>query len=619
MSGIGLANPAGALAFAAVAILVALYLFDRRRRTIPVGSLFLWQRIAPRRMERQRFRADLLFVLQLLLLIALAGGYLRPYVEEGGTPATGASLVLVLDVSASMQTREAEGTRFDLVRRPARTLVAHLGAGKEAMLVTAGAHARVVIPWTADHARMQDRLETLEPLDTPTDLAPAVELALGAAADRPGASVAVFTDLPPQESGLAPADLAGVDYVQVGHTDDNLAIAGVTVEQPPFSTASEATATVAVRNYSHLARRAALEARVGARFWTRRDLVLQPHATEQVLLDDPPAAGEVALTLETGDALAIDDEAVTYIAPTERLDLLLVTASRALAADLAEVTAAIPGARFEVMPPTRYEAAPPEGPRTALFDRVVPAEIPTATNALFIAPPPGNALCSAYRMVEAATVVDWEADHPALRGLGPLEALEVPHAGALAPTDWGVPIVTAAAATVAFPLLVAGERDGRRVACLAADLTPPLASSDHEPLLLLTLGTLRWLGQPEETVFQIATGVPVRVRGALSPPVRGPAAGAGLGIAGDPPVLLAERRGIYRVGPPGTERVVLVNLFDDRESDIGRSGGGEWPARGHARSAGPPAARQEVGWWLYLAAAALLGGEWIAWRRRLGR
>src|SRR5207302_1031894 len=84
---------------------------------------------------------------------------------------------------------------------------------------------------------------------------------------------------------------------------------------------------------------------------------------------------------------------------------------------------------------------------------------------------------------------------------------------------------------------------------------------------------------------------PVRVRGALSPPVRGPAAGAGLSIAGDPPVLLAERRGIYRVGPPGTERLVLVNLFDDRESDIGRSGGGEWPARRHARSAGPPLAR----------------------------
>ncbi|HYV56364.1 MAG TPA: hypothetical protein VE911_02410, partial [Candidatus Nitrosopolaris sp.] len=310
-------------------------------------------------------------------------------------------------------------------------------------------------------------------------------------------------------------------------------------------------------------------------------------------------------------------EAVTYIAPSERLDLLLVTDSRDLAADFAGVTAAIPGAHLEVMAPARYEAAPPEGPRTALFDRVVPTELPATINALYVAPPPGNDLCTAYRTVEDASVVDWEADHPALRGLGPLEALEVAHASALAPPDWGVPIVTAAAATVAFPLLVAGERGGHRVACLASDLASPLTSSDHLPMLLMTLGTLRWLGQADETVFEIASGVPARLRASLSPPVRS-LTGSSLSIAGDPPVVLAERRGIYRAGPPEAERIVLVNLFDDRESDVGRDGGGEWPARRQAQR-GAAGARRDVAWWLYLAAAALLVGEWIVWRRRLGR
>ncbi|HYV57675.1 MAG TPA: VWA domain-containing protein, partial [Candidatus Nitrosopolaris sp.] len=291
MSGVGFANPAGALAFGAVAVLVALYLLDRRRRPIPVGTLFLWRQITPRRIERQRFRTDLLFLLQLLLLLALAIGYLRPYFEGGSVTTSGTSLVLVLDVSASMQTRETDGTRFDLVRRRARALVTRLADGEEVMLVTAGARARVAVPWTADHARMQDRLETLEPLDTPTDLAPAVELALGAAAGRPDATIALFTDLPPAASGLAAEELAQVDYVQVGRTDDNLAIAGLTVDQPPFSTTSEATVTATVRNYSHLARHVALAARVGEQFWTRRDVPLEPRATQQVLLDDPPGAG----------------------------------------------------------------------------------------------------------------------------------------------------------------------------------------------------------------------------------------------------------------------------------------------------------------------------------------
>jgi len=137
-------------------------------------------------------------------------------------------------------------------------------------------------------------------------------------------------------------------------------------------------------------------------------------------------------------------------------------------------------------------------------------------------------------------------------------------------------------------------------------------------MLLMTLGTLRWLGQPDETVFHIASGVPVRLRASLSPPVRSET-GASLSIVGDPPVVLAERRGIYRLGPPDAERIVLVNLFDDRESDIGRDGGGEWPARRRAQREGPAGARRDVGWWLYLAAAALLAGEWSVWRRRLGR
>src|SRR5262249_56617246 len=117
--------------------------------------------------------------------------------EGGGVTAPGTSLVLVLDVSASMQTREADGTRFDLVRRRARALVQRLGVDEEAMLVTAGARARVVVPWTADHARMQDRLETLEPVDTPTDLAPAVAPPPRTPPAPAGAAAPPFPHVPP--------------------------------------------------------------------------------------------------------------------------------------------------------------------------------------------------------------------------------------------------------------------------------------------------------------------------------------------------------------------------------------------------------------------------------------
>jgi len=99
-----------------------------------------------------------------------------------------------------------------------------------------------------------------------------------------------------------------------------------------------------------------------------------------------------------------------------------------------------------------------------------------------------------------------------------------------------------------------------------------------------------------------------------------PISGEGVEIAGEPPVLVAERAGVFAVGPAGAERMVLANLFDDRESDVGRSGGGEWPATVHDAPAPPPSGGRPLVRWLYAVALVVLAVEWAAWRRlQLGR
>ncbi len=607
-----LANPGGLAAIAAVAVLVVLYLFDRRRRTIPVGNLFLWQQVASPTRERQRFRPDLLFLLELAALLALIAGYARPLVTGPPAPAAGTSLVVVLDVSASMQTREGGGSRFEDARRRAHRRIADLQAGDEAMIVTAGARPEVTVRWTSDRARLRAALEALEPRDVPTDLGPALELALGLTRERPAARIAVFTDLPPEESGVMAEERARLDYVQLGRSDDNLAIAGVTVTAPPFHGVADTSATVDVRNYGRITREVVLEARVGGMPWARRELAVAPRATEHVLLTAPPTSGVLELRLATDDALAVDDRATAWIAAGAPLDLLLVTDSRELAAAFGEIAAALAGSRVEVTTRDRYAAEPPAGRRVALFDGFVPPALPLATNALYVAPPAGNDVCPSAGRRAATVVVDWTSGHPLLGGLGGLQALAVEGASALGDTEWGHAIVLAASERTAFPLLIAGERNGRRAACLGAELTGPLASSDRVPLLLLTLATLRWLAEPfAASALQVETGRPTLAGAGPTAPI----SGEGVSIAGDPPVVLAERSGIFDVGPPGAERKILANLFDDRESDVGRNGGGEWPASAHGGA--PPRAPggRPLDRWLYAAALALLAVEWAAWRR----
>jgi hypothetical protein len=483
------------------------------------------------------------------------------------------------------------------------------------MVVSADDRAHVLERWTDDHTRVRRRLETLAPLDTPTDLTPALTLALAEARARPGARVAVFTDLPPEESGLAPEDLAKLDYVQIGSRDDNLAIAGISVEVPPFRDAAPAMATVVIRNYASTPQRAVLAARIDGEPWAWRTLALGPHTSEHLSLPDPPREGILEVELHADDALAVDNHAVAWISEGAPLDLLLVSDSRELTGAFAEVVAAIAGSRVEVLTRAQYEREVPAGRRVALFDGFVPARVPAAVNALYVAPPPGNTVCPSAGTLEEAAVVDWDV-HPALTGLDALQAIVTERTSLLGRPEWGTPIVFAAARRMSFPFLIAGARGTRRLACLASELSGPLASSDRLPLLMLTLSTLRWLSEPfAGAPVTIETGTAALAGPGPRAPIGGPAGGDGLRVAGDPPVFLAERAGVYRVGPAGGARLVLANLFDDRESDVGRKGARTWLAAGAPLAAPPPPAPHELGWWLYLAAGGLLLLEWLAWAR----
>jgi hypothetical protein len=608
MSGPGIANPLGALAFLALAVLLILYLRSQRRREIPVATLFLWRRVHAPLVER-RFRPDLLFWLQAAILAALAAGYLRPYFAQATGAASGARLLIVLDVSASMQAREPEGVRLDLARARARSELAGLAPSDETMLVTAGARASVLLRWSTDRALARSRLEELDALDVPTDLTPALELALSEARARAGTRVLVLTDLAASESGVAAADLALVEWQRIGRTDDNVGIVGVVVDEPPFADAHATSVLVLLRNYARTPRRVVLDARAGGVPWARRDVALGARASESVTLGGPPAVGTLELALDAADALAVDDRAWGWIGARGPLDAVVVTRSAALAATLERLAGEAPGGRIARVAPEEWTPAAAAGHRLAVFDAFAPPDAPETAGALYVAPPAGNGVCPSGATVEDPSVVDWDADHPILRGVEGLQSLTLTRANALVVPAWGRSVVLGGSRRASLPLLIAGERNGRRVACLAPPLSEEPLASDGLPLLLLALGALRWLDD---------AGGPLAVAtGAAVPVAPGTTAVPGLRVAGDPPLLVAERVGIHRLPTPDGERIVTANLLDDRESDIGREAG-EIRAAHRPPDGMPSLARLDATAWLFALGLVALVVEWGLWLRRPG-
>jgi hypothetical protein len=608
---IGILNPIGLLALASIGVLVALTLFARRSRIMPVSSLLLWKQIPARPVERQRFNPDLLFMLRLLLLLALAIGYLRPYVLRPGLGTDG-GLAIVLDTSASMQVREAGGTRFDQARSRLDALVAALPPGAPVLLVTAADRPRLAQRWTADRGRLAEELGRIAPLDTPTAMGPAVRVALGEATRRAGARVVVLSDLPPAASDLSPAELARIDWIAIGRRGDNVGITRIDVDAPPFGDAADASATVVVHNFDSVPHAATLEASREGAAWLRHAVALPARAEQRVPLGAPPGAGVIRVRLGTTDALAVDDEAVGWLPPRPPLDVLLVTESDALGTAFRALVTTVPGGRVEVVNRAGLSERAGVAARPGMvtvFDRLVPDDGADG-GALYVAPPPGNSVCPSVRPVEDAAVVDWESGHPLLAGLDGFDAVEAIHAVQLQVPAWGTAILTAASRRVAYPFLVVGEIRGRRRACLAAELPPRLAASDTMPLVLLTLATLRWLAEPiADAPITVATGIPVQAAG------RPFASTPGVRAVGDPPVVLAERAGVHRVPVRGgADRLVLASLTSDAESDVGREDGDrEWPATAPAADATTGSPRLDLSWSCYAAAAALLALEALVW------
>jgi len=318
------------------------------------------------------------------------------------------------------------------------------------------------------------------------------------------------------------------------------------------------------------------------------------------------------LPLAAGHALAVDDEAVAWVPSQPPLDVLLVTESDALAGAFGALVASVPRGHLEVVNRAgmaeRAGATTTEGVVT-VFDHQVPADPDGAGGVLYLAPPPGNPVCPGARTVDDASVVDWEPDAPVLHGFGSLAAVEAAHATQLLQQPWGATVVTAATRHAAFPFLVVGEQAGRRRACLGAELPVSAPTSDAMPLVLLTLGTLRWLAEPvAEEPITVPTGVPVRAAGG------GLQAAPGVRASGDPPVVLAEHAGIHRLARAGgADRLVLASLLSADESDVGRDGGGEWPATVAPSAAPAIGGRRDLSWWFYAVAAVLLAVEWLAW------
>jgi len=404
-----LLNPAG-LIWASVAIpIVVLFVLRIRRRRQTVPTLMFWEQIfeeaTPRSLWR-RLRHWVSLLLQLLLVALLALALADPIATSASTRPT--RWLVIVDQSASMQTRAEKGSRFDQARALTHDLVRGMRLRDQATIIAAGPVPLIACGRTYHQPTLHDAINRLDVTDAPCDLAAAVELARAIDVGSHDRRVTVITDAGGaiRLGGTVSDD---VSVLACGLPRDNTGITG-------FAVRARADNPFELQGMLRVARYGSTPATAEIR------ILLDDELFDVVVMDLSPgeetirsfsyvhAGGRLLRAkLTAADALMADNEAVAVLPPVRRKRVLLVSGGDLF---LESVLEAQLWSDVSVIQPSDWS-----GETTAdlvVFDQYVPNTIPPVPT-LFVYPARDSALWTVGPTLVAPLVSDLDEDNDLLR------------------------------------------------------------------------------------------------------------------------------------------------------------------------------------------------------------
>src|SRR5208283_2526559 len=297
-------------------LIVILHSIAVRWRRTPVSSLVFWNEVLRERRTSVRIRRllkNLSLILELLavtlLAVALAGPRLpgRAYAAAGDT-------VLVLDSTASMETREGSRTRFELAKMRAMEVLAGLRRGARMALITAARSPRLAVPFTANRDLMRRAIQGASPTDEPGDLKDSMLVALTLRDARRGDQVILVTDGAFDSLGDLDTSVPWMRILTVGTARNNVGITGLSFRRT-LSGEETYEMFLAVHNFG--------QAPVSVPLVVTADRApvfsptLRLSAGERRTLSVPwkgPTTGRVEARLQAEDDFPVDDRAYAVFA-----------------------------------------------------------------------------------------------------------------------------------------------------------------------------------------------------------------------------------------------------------------------------------------------------------------
>jgi hypothetical protein len=176
--------------------LVIFYFLKLKRPRLEIPSLALWRSVLnDQRVNSpfQRFKRNLLLLLQVLLLVCLVLAAMQPFIPTGADKAD--HLPVLIDTSASMAAIDETGqSRLDRAKQEVRKLIDDLLPNQKLCLVAVSSTARRLTEFTNNQRVLRDALNQLEVSQVASRLEDALRMAQAMARTANVKTVVLYTD-----------------------------------------------------------------------------------------------------------------------------------------------------------------------------------------------------------------------------------------------------------------------------------------------------------------------------------------------------------------------------------------------------------------------------------------
>ncbi|MCY2928889.1 MAG: VWA domain-containing protein [Planctomycetota bacterium] len=560
-----------AIYFAAVAIpVVAVFLYRHRSKVVEVPAVHIWTELG-RPVETTSFRSLLRKLLTLLMQLILVGALIAALADPLPRERPAGRTIVVIDVSYSMQTREASGTRLQLAKREVLAILEGVPSGGEVAIIQAGHCPILVQSPTSDLPALRQKLQDVTAMDVEGDLPGAVQLAGSFASEGVPTDVVVVSDFVSGNAGGLKdtwRSSASLRLLAVGEDKSDAAVTNLAWE----CQAGKLTVHVIVGSKGMAGKTIPLHLAVEGRQVASQNVALDDTPRSVVLTADAAEGAAFEVAIEPGDALPVDDRAWGVIGTNLETMVCLVTdgnppLERALLAGNA--------AKTRIVAPADFKG--PGSDEVVILDCCAPAAADPSRAAGYLiigsTGPFGRARAKGWNA--APKITHWCSDHPCMVDVDPT----VFHVGQILNVDWpGKSDVKRLVGAGGGTLMA----EFTEPATASVDRRPPryvywlFAVGDSDLPRRLSFPVLLWntidylsLRDPSRSDAQHLSGRPLKLPATaskLAPVVTDPGGNPVSVVRAGVYDLVSDttRQGVYRRNCDGQQDAYAVNLLSGR-------------------------------------------------------